>query len=149
MKDRYEQQEDYFKIMKVEKWITFLILAFILLIAIFNIIGSLSMLIIDKSDDIRTLRNMGATLGLIKRIFTIEGWMISLLGSVIGILLGALLCVLQENMGFITVPSGDGMTVMPYPVELQVSDILIVFATVALMGLAAAYYPASQIKEKK
>ena len=149
VKDRYEQQEDYFKIMKVEKWITFLILAFILLIAIFNIIGSLSMLIIDKSDDIRTLRNMGATLGLIKRIFTIEGWMISLLGSVIGILLGALLCVLQENMGFITVPSGDGMTVMPYPVELQVSDILIVFATVALMGLADAYYPASQIKEKK
>ena len=149
VKDRYEQQEDYFKIMKVEKWITFLILAFILLIAIFNIIGSLSMLIIDKSDDIRTLRNMGATSGLIKRIFTIEGWMISLLGCVIGILLGALLCVLQENMGFITVPSGDGMTVMPYPVELQVSDILIVFATVALMGLAAAYYPASQIKEKK
>ncbi|MBR2624522.1 MAG: ABC transporter permease [Paludibacteraceae bacterium] len=149
VKDRYEQQEDYFKIMKVEKWITFLILAFILLIAIFNIIGSLSMLIIDKSDDIRTLRNMGATSGLIKRIFTIEGWMISLLGCVIGILLGALLCVLQENMGFITVPSGDGMTVMPYPVELQVSDILIVFATVALMGLVAAYYPASQIKEKK
>ena len=149
VKDRYEQQEDYFKIMKVEKWITFLILAFILLIAIFNIIGSLSMLIIDKSDDIRTLRNMGATSGLIKRIFTIEGWMISLLGCVIGILLGALLCMLQENMGFITVPSGDGMTVMPYPVELQVSDILIVFATVALMGLVAAYYPASQIKEKK
>lgn len=149
VKDRYEQQEDYFKIMKVEKWITFLILAFILLIAIFNIIGSLSMLIIDKSDDIRTLRNMGATSGLIKRIFTIEGWMISLLGCVIGILLGALLCVLQENMGFITVPSGDGMTVMPYLVELQVSDILIVFATVALMGLVAAYYPASQIKEKK
>ncbi|MBP5742039.1 MAG: ABC transporter permease [Paludibacteraceae bacterium] len=149
VKNRYEQQEDYFKIMKVEKWITFLILAFILLIAIFNIIGSLSMLIIDKTDDIRTLRNLGATQGLIKKVFTIEGWMISLLGCVVGIVLGAILCILQEKLGFITVPSGDGMTVMPYPVELQITDILIVFTTVALMGLAAAYYPASQIKEKR
>ncbi|MBP5306516.1 MAG: ABC transporter permease [Paludibacteraceae bacterium] len=142
--DRYEQQEDYFKIMKVEKWITYLILSFILLIAVFNIIGSLSMLIIDKSGDIRTLRNMGATQGLVRRIFTLEGWMITLLGCVTGIVAGVAVCLLQQHVGFIHLP-GE-VNPIPYPVQIEASDILIIFVTVSAMGLAAAYYPARQIK---
>ena len=101
VKNRYEQQESFFKIMLIEKWITYLILCFILLIASFNIIGSLSMLIIDKKADIETLRNLGANNQLIKRIFLYEGWMISAVGAVFGIGLGTLICLLQEHFGIL------------------------------------------------
>lgn len=142
--DRYEQQADYFKIMKVEKWITYLILSFILLIAVFNIIGSLSMLIIDKSDDIRTLRNLGADQVLIRSIFTLEGWLISLIGCLTGILSGVAACLLQQRIGFIRLP-GE-VNPIPYPVQVEATDLLIIFLTVSVMGLIAAYYPARQIK---
>ncbi|MDR1678210.1 MAG: FtsX-like permease family protein [Prevotellaceae bacterium] len=144
--DRYEQQEDYFRIMKVEKWIAFFILGFILLIAIFNIIGSLSMLIIDKTDDIRTLRNLGASEQLIRQIFLFEGWLISLLGAIIGIAVGSALCLLQQHFGFIQLPGSENFAIKAYPVLLEWSDVLAVLVTVCVMGFVAAWYPVRQIK---
>ena len=145
--NRYEQQESFFKIMKIEKWITYLILCFILLIATFNIIGSLSMLIIDKKDDIQTLRSLGADNGLIKRIFLFEGWMISAVGAVVGILLGTALCLLQEHVGFLRL--GEAYVVDAYPVATNGWDILLVLVTVLIMGVLAALYPVRYITTKK
>jgi ABC-type lipoprotein release transport system permease subunit len=147
VKNRYEQQENFFKIMKIEKWITYLILCFILLIASFNIIGSLSMLIIDKKDDIETLRDLGANNKLIKRIFLFEGWMISGVGALIGICLGVLLCLLQQYFGLLKL--GTGYVVNAYPVVTNMLDILLVFTTVLLMGFLAAYYPVRYIRIKE
>ena len=146
VKNRYEQQESFFKIMKIEKWMTYLILCFILLIASFNIIGSLSMLIIDKKADIQTLRSLGASNQLVKRIFLFEGWMISLVGALGGIILGTLLCILQENFGLLKM--GSGYVVDAYPVVTDFNDIILVFFTVLLMGFLAAYYPVRYIKSK-
>jgi len=144
VKNRYEQQESFFKIMKIEKWITYLILCFILLIASFNIIGSLSMLIIDKKSDIETLRNLGANNQLIKRIFLFEGWMISGVGALVGIGFGAILCLLQEHFGFLKL--GTGYVVDAYPVVTNPMDMLLVFMTVLIMGFLAAYYPVRYIR---
>jgi len=117
-----------------------------LLIASFNIIGSLSMLIIDKKEDIKTLRNMGANQQLIRRIFLFEGWLISILGALIGIGIGAILCVLQQNFGFITLPGSSDYVIKAYPVQLEILDLVLVFVTVSVMGFLAAYYPVKQIK---
>jgi len=144
VKDRYEQQEDFFKILKIEKWITYLILCFILLIASFNIISSLSMLIIDKKEDIITLRNLGADQKLIRQIFLLEGWMISAVGAVLGIIIGTILSFLQEKIGFIKL--GPGFIVENYPVVIQFSDILLVFFTVLALGFFAAWYPVRYIR---
>ena len=130
--------------MQVEKWITYLILSFILLIASFNIIGSLSMLIIDKKEDIITLRNLGADQKLIRQIFLLEGWMISAVGAVVGIIIGTILSFLQEKIGFIKL--GPGFIVENYPVVIQFSDILLVFFTVLVMGFFAAWYPVRYIR---
>ena len=146
IQNRYEQQESFFKIMKIEKWITYLILSFILLIATFNIIGSLSMLIIDKKEDIQTLRNMGAADRLIKRIFLIEGWMISVVGALTGIGIGTAICLLQQHYGFLKL--GEGYVVDAYPVVTRMIDIVIVFFTVVLMGFLAALYPVKYINTK-
>lgn len=146
VKNRYEQQESFFKIMKIEKWMTYLILCFILLIASFNIIGSLSMLIIDKKADIETLRSLGANNKLIKRIFLFEGWMISVVGALAGIFLGTLICVLQENLEILKM--GTGYVIDAYPVATNTLDIILVFFTVLLMGFLAAYYPVRYIKTK-
>ncbi|HEY5508355.1 MAG TPA: ABC transporter permease [Paludibacter sp.] len=146
VKNRYEQQESFFKIMLIEKWITYLILCFILLIASFNIIGSLSMLIIDKKADIETLRNLGANNQLIKRIFLFEGWMISAVGALVGIGLGGLLCLLQEHFGFLKL--GNGYVVDAYPVVTNFMDMILVFVTVLVMGFLAAYYPVRYIQTK-
>ncbi len=146
VKNRYEQQESFFKIMKIEKWITYLILCFILLIASFNIIGSLSMLIIDKKADIETLRNLGANNQLIRRIFLFEGWMISGVGALLGIVLGTIICVLQENFGLLKM--GTGYVVEAYPVVTDYTDLLLVLATVLCMGFLAAYYPVRYLKSK-
>ncbi|GHT31884.1 membrane protein [Bacteroidia bacterium] len=141
VQNRYEQQEDYFRIMKVEKWISYLILAFILLIAVFNIIGSLSMLIIEKQSDISTLRNMGANNKQIRRIFLYEGWLISLLGAAMGIVIGVALCLAQEIFGIVTLGNGTSeFVVNAYPIELQAIDLLVVFVTVALLGFLAVWY---------
>lgn len=143
VQDRYEQQESFFKILKIEKWITFLILCFILLIASFNIIGSLSMLIIDKKADIETLRNLGAQKRLIKSVFLLEGWMISALGAFIGIIAGTFLCLIQEHFGLLKL--GSGYVIDAYPVVTQVTDIFVVFITVLIMGFWAAWYPTKYI----
>jgi len=147
VKNRYEQQESFFKIMKIEKWFTYLILCFILLIASFNIIGSLSMLIIDKKDDIETLRSLGANNQLIKRIFLFEGWLISFVGAVSGILLGGILCLLQQHFGILKL--GTGYVVDAYPVVTNGADLLLVFVTVLIMGFLAAYYPVRYIRTKQ
>lgn len=146
VKNRYEQQESYFNIMKVEKWITFLILSFILLIASFNIIGSLSMLIIDKKDDIATLRSLGADDRLVKQIFLLEGWMISFVGTGVGVVVGTIISLLQEKVGFIKL--GTGFIVENYPAVTQFSDIILVFFTVLLIGFFAAWYPVRYIVKK-
>ena len=146
VKNRYEQQASFFKIMKIEKWITYLILCFILLIASFNIIGSLSMLIIDKKDDIETLRNLGANNQLIKRIFLFEGWMIAAVGAVSGIALGAVMCLLQQYFGILKL--GTGYVVDAYPVLTKPIDLLLVFVTVLVMGFLAAYYPVRYIRKQ-
>ena len=147
IKNRYEQQESFFKIMKIEKWFTYLILCFILLIASFNIIGSLSMLIIDKKDDIETLRSLGANNQLIKRIFLFEGWLISLVGAVSGIILGGLLCLMQQHFGILKL--GTGYVVDAYPVVTNGIDLLLVFVTVLIMGFLAAYYPVRYLRTKQ
>lgn len=139
IKNRYEQQESFFKIMKIEKWITFLILCFILLIASFNVIGSLSMLIIEKKQDIETLRSIGANNFTIRYIFLFEGWLIAIVGSLSGIILGSILCVAQEKIGFLKL--GSGYVVDSYPVVTNATDVLLVFLTVLLMGFVAAWYP--------
>ncbi|MCR4619107.1 MAG: ABC transporter permease [Paludibacteraceae bacterium] len=145
VQDRWQQQADYFRIMQVEKWITFLILTFILLIAVANVIGCLSMLIIDKSDDIKTLHNLGASEQLTRRIFLFEGWLISLTGALAGVFLGSTLCLLQQAFGFITIPSADLTVMEAYPVSLQFTDVVLSLLTVCLMGFVAAYIPARKI----
>ena len=122
--DRYEQQADFFRISKIEKMLTLLLLGFILLIATFNIIGSLSMLMIDKQEDSRTLLNLGATPALIRRIFLLEGWLISLLGAAAGLVLGLVVCLIQQEFGILKLGNGTDYVLSAYPVEVQGMDIL-------------------------
>lgn len=144
VKNRFEQQETFFHIMRLEKWITFLILAFILLIASFNIIGSLSMLIIEKKEAIQTLSFLGASKKNIRQIFLLEGWLISAMGAFIGVFLGTGICWLQEKYGIIRL--GEGYIVDVYPVAIHPSDIALILLTVLAMGFLAAIYPVRYIK---
>ncbi len=140
--DRYEQQGDTFRIMKVEKLIAYIFLTFILMIACFNIIGSLSMLIIDKRNDVQTLRNLGATDSQISRIFLFEGRMISVIGAVIGIMIGLLLCWLQQQFGLVRLGSSEGSFVVDaYPVSVHPWDIVLIFVTVLAVGFLSVWYP--------
>lgn len=149
VEDRYEQQQASFKMMKVEKWMTFLILCFILSIALFNVVGSLSMLMIEKQNDVRTLRNMGAGDSLVRRIFLFEGWMISAFGALIGILIGVVLCLLQQEFGLIRLGETSGAFIIDaYPVRVEVGDILAVFVTVLSIGFLAAWYPVRYLGQK-
>ncbi|WP_102407226.1 FtsX-like permease family protein [Parabacteroides bouchesdurhonensis] len=149
VQDRFEQQEASFKMMQVEKWMTFLILSFILTIALFNVVGSLSMLMIEKHDDVRTLRNMGADNKLIRRIFLFEGWMISGFGALIGIAVGVILCLLQQELGLIKLGQTAGAFIIDaYPVRIEINDIATVFFTVLTIGLLAAWYPVRYLGKK-
>lgn len=149
IQDRYEQQEASFKMMQVEKWITYLILSFILTIALFNVVGSLSMLMIEKKDDVHTLRNMGADNKLIRRIFLFEGWMISGFGALIGIVIGLALCFLQRQFGLIKLGQTAGAFIIDaYPVRVMFTDALIAFITVAAIGFMAAWYPVHYLGKK-
>ena len=140
--DRYEQQDDTFRIMKVEKLIAYIFLTFILVIACFNIIGSLSILIIDKHDDVVTLRNLGASDRQVTRIFLFEGYMISAIGAVAGILLGLLLCWLQQQYGIVRLGSSEGNFVVDaYPVSVHPWDVVLIFFTVLAVGFLAVWYP--------
>jgi lipoprotein-releasing system permease protein len=140
--DRYEQQEDVFRIMRIEKLISYLFLTFILLVASFNIIGSLSMLIIDKKDDVVTLRNLGASDKQIVRIFLFEGRIISAIGAVIGIVIGLLLCWAQQQFGLVALGSSSGSFIInAYPVSVHPEDIILIFVTVLIVGFLAVWYP--------
>ena len=142
VKDRYEQQDDTFRIMKVEKFIAYIFLTFILVVACFNIIGSLSMLIIDKRDDVVTLRNLGASDKQITQIFLFEGRMISALGAVIGLVVGLLLCWIQQTFGVIALGSSAGSFIVDaYPVSVHLWDVVLVFVTVLAVGFLSVWYP--------
>lgn len=144
--NRYEQQADFFRILRIEKWLTILLLVFILLIASFNIIGSLSMLIIDKREDIRILSDLGADEQTIRRIFLIEGWFISALGTLLGIVIGVLICLGQQHFGWLKLGTGSEYIISVYPVQVQIADILLVAAVVLALGFVAAWYPSKKMK---
>jgi len=142
VRDRFEQQDETFQIMKIEKLIAYIFLTFILVVACFNIIGSLSMLIIDKRQDVATLRNLGASDRQITRIFLFEGRMISAIGAILGILLGLLLCWIQQEFGIIALGSQAGAFIInAYPVSVHPEDILLIFVTVLAVGFLAVWYP--------
>ena len=144
--DRYEQQANFFNILRIEKLLTILLLVFILLIASFNIIGSLSMLIIDKREDIRILSHLGADEPTIRRTFLIEGWLISSLGAFLGLIAGVALCLGQQHFGWLKLGTGTEYIISAYPVEVQVLDILLVAAVVLVLGFFAALYPSRKIQ---
>ena len=141
VQDRYEQQEDTFRIMKIEKLVSYLFLIFILLIACFNIVGPLSMLIIDKRNDVMSLRNMGANDRQITRIFLLEGYMISCFGAVSGVVLGILLWFLQQQFGLISLGSSGSFVVEAYPVSVHAGDVILMHLTVLSIGFASIWYP--------
>jgi lipoprotein-releasing system permease protein len=145
VKDRFQQNEILYKIMKSEKWAVFMILSFILMISIFNVIGSLTMLILEKKKDINILRSMGASEQLIQRIFILEGIFISLIGAVGGLILGLLVCWAQIQFEIIKLNSGGNYIVQAYPVEVQPMDVLYVFLVVTTIGLLAAWLPVRKI----
>ena len=145
--DRFEQQSDTFNIMQIEKVLAYVFLTFILMVACFNIISSLSMLIIDKKADAATLRNLGATDKQIRSIFLFEGRIISAIGAVVGILLGLLLCWLQQEFGLVHMGDSAGSFVVnAYPVSVHYDDVAIVFVTVLLIGWGAAWIPTRKLK---
>ena len=149
IEDRYEQQKDVFKVMTVEKFISYIFLSFILLIACFNIIGSLSMLIIEKKENMETLRSLGATDNVITNIFVFEGSVISMIGAIGGIVIGLAACLLQQEYGLLTLGNGMGdFVVDSYPVKVEVADIIAIFGTVAIVGLIAVWLPVKILTKK-
>ena len=142
--DRYEQQADTYRIMEVEKLISYVFLSFILLVACFNVIGSLSMLIIDKRNDVVTLRNLGANNRVISFVFLFEGYMITFFGALIGIGLGLILCFIQQEFGVIPLGSGasaGAFVVDAYPVSVYATDVVLVLITVLVTGFLSVFFP--------
>ncbi len=148
VKNKYQQHDMIFKTMKSEKWAAYLILIFILIVASFNLLGNLSMLIIDKKEDVFILRSMGANSQTIRRIFLFDGWLISLTGAVIGSLLGVIICWIQIRFGLVTLPGAGSFVISAYPVQIVFSDILLVFCAVILIGFLASWYPVRFISQK-
>ena len=146
--NRYEQQEDFFRILHIEKLLTILLLVFILLIASFNTIGSLSMLILDKREDIAILSHLGADEPTIRRIFRLEGWFITALGTFSGLVIGVLVCLGQEHFGWLKLGSGSEYVISAYPVQVQAGDVLLVALIVLALGFLAAWYPTRKLKTK-
>ncbi len=149
VEDRYEQQDDVFRVMRIEKLISYLFLSFILLVACFNIIGSLSMLMIDKRQDIQTLRSLGATDAQICTIFRLEGHIICLAGALLGLVLGAVLCWVQQEYGLVSMGDNDGSFIVEnYPVSVYLTDILLILVTVLAVGWLAIWYPVRYLTNK-
>ncbi len=149
VKDRFEQQEDMYRMVNVEKWVTFLILGIILIIAAFNVVGSLSILIIEKNEDIIVLKNLGANNKLIRRIFLLEGWLINLVGAFSGLILGLIICLLQQYLGLLRLGSGQGEFVLDaYPVSVYPLDILLILITVSVIGFLAVIYPVNSLRKR-
>lgn len=149
VKDRFEQHETFYKILKSEKWAVYLILTFILMIAIFNITGSLMMLILDKKKDIGILRNMGAETSLLRKIFINEGMMISISGAITGLLLGFIICGLQQYFGLVKLEGSGSFVIDAYPVKMQVKDFIYIFLTVFGIGLLASWLPVFKVLKKQ
>jgi lipoprotein-releasing system permease protein len=147
VQNRYEQQELFYKVMRSERLAIFFILTLILIIASFNIIGSLTMLIIEKERDIEILKSLGADNNLIRKIFIFEGWLISIIGALAGILLGYTICWLQLTFGFVKLQS-ESLIMDSYPVVMKVKDFIIVPGTVLLIGYWAAWYPVRFLTKK-
>lgn len=148
VKNRFQQQEDLYRMVNIEKWVTFLILAIILIIAVFNIVGSLTILIIEKNEDIGILESLGASNNLITKIFLAEGFMITLVGAVSGIILGLVLCLLQQEYGLLGLGTSGQFVVDAYPVEVQMQDIIVIFFTVSLVGFLAVLYPVNNLRKR-
>ncbi len=147
VQNRYEQQEIFYKVMKAERLAIFVILTFILIIASFNIIGSLTMLIIEKERDIGILKSLGADNSLIRRIFIYEGWMISFIGTSLGLITGFLLCAAQQHFNIVKL-AGDSLLINSYPVKMQLIDFFVVAATVMTIGYGAAWYPVNYLSRR-
>ena len=139
VKDQQEQQETLYKIMHSEKWAVYVILTFILILATFNVVGSLSMLMIVKRKDPGILKAMGADNRLIQRIFMNEGMLISVAGGIIGLLLGIVVVLLQQKFGFVKFGNGGNYVVDAYPVVLKMKDVLLIFATILVVGCTSAF----------
>lgn len=148
VQDRYEQQNDVYKVMQIEKLISYIFLTFILLVACFNIVGSLSMLIIEKQDNMNTLRSMGADKKTISNIFVYEGIIISALGALAGIVAGIALCLAQQHFGIISMGGEGAFVVDSYPVEVHANDIITTFFTVLAVGIAAVWLPVRILTRK-
>lgn len=148
VQNRYEQQADTFRIMEIEKLISYIFLIFILMIACFNVIGSLSMLIIDKKNDVQTLRNLGASDSQIVRIFLFEGRMISFIGAVSGVIIGLALCLIQQEYGIISLGTAGSFIVDAYPVSVHAWDVVLVFATVLIVGFISVWYPVRYLSRR-
>lgn len=146
VQDRYEQQENFFNIFHIEKLLTTILLAFILLIATFNGIGSLSMLIIDKQQDIRTLTYLGASQQMIRKIFMLEGWLVNAIGAIGGLAVGIGICLLQQHYGWLKLGSGTEYVLSAYPVQIQLSDIALVAVIVLVLGGIASWIPTRKLK---
>ena len=141
IQNRYQQNDLFYKTMQTEKWAIFLILIFILVVASFNVIGTLTMLMLEKKKDIITLRNLGADSGLLRRIFLLEGWMISASGAILGAILGLLICWVQMRFGVIKLQGSGTFIIDAYPVLIKFSDVALVLVSVIIIGLIAAWYP--------
>lgn len=149
VKDRYEQQAETFNIMEIEKLIAYIFLSFILIVASFNIVSSLSMLMIDKKEDAETLRKLGASDNQVAKIFLYEGRMIAIIGAVIGLILGLLICWLQQTFGFVALGQSQGSFIVDaYPVSVHPLDILLVFVTVVIVSWIATWYPVRYFSKK-
>lgn len=148
VQNRYQQNELFYKTMQTEKWAIFLILIFILIIASFNVIGTLSMLIIEKKKDIVTFRNLGADTTRIKRIFLFEGWMISAVGAIFGTIIGLLICWLQMEFEIIKLKGSGSFVIDAYPVLISPVDVVITLIAVLAIGLVAAWYPIHYLTQK-
>ncbi|MBR6774177.1 MAG: ABC transporter permease [Bacteroidales bacterium] len=149
VQDQYEQQETLYKMMKSEKLAVYLILTFILIMATFNMIGALSMLIIDKRKDISLLKALGADTNLVKKIFINEGLLVSVVGGILGFLLGIAAVLLQQYFGIIRLGNGEGNYIIDaYPVALEMADVVLVFVTITVIGSIASFFTANKSIEK-
>jgi lipoprotein-releasing system permease protein len=148
VKNRYQQHDYLYKTMQGEKYAVYLILILILIIASFNIVGSLTMLIIDKKEDIAMLQSMGADKPLIRNIFLFEGWSVSLLGAIIGTVVGIAICQAQITFGLVKLQGGGSFIIDTYPMKIIPVDILLIFCSVVLIGFFAAWFPVKYISGK-
>ena len=147
VQNRYEQQEIFYKVMRSERLAIFFILTLILIIASFNIIGSLTMLIIEKERDIEILKSLGADNNLIRKIFIFEGWLISIIGAFAGIIMGFAICWLQQTYGLVKLHS-ESLIMDSYPVVMKIKDFIVVPGTVLIIGYWAAWYPVRFLTKK-